>query len=123
MGDFWWEELTSDSSLLQTSFSQQGVAAINQDASTWTDTPAAKLLRLQQASAAMLPSTVDALQKVQFFPSLDPCHTWTLCASYCSSPWGSEHRRPSFHFEDSQGMFKPFKLLAGESSRHSHRCR
>jgi hypothetical protein len=49
---------------MQTSFSQQGVAAINQDATQWSDTPAQKLLRLQQASSFMMPALEASAEQV-----------------------------------------------------------
>ena len=49
---------------LQTSFSQQAVAAINQEAHEWADTPSQKLLRLQQAGEAMMPALVASAEQV-----------------------------------------------------------
>ena len=56
-------------SVVQTSFSQQGVAAINQDATSWSDTPAQKLLRLQQASTSMM-ALESSVEQVPYSPHL-----------------------------------------------------
>lgn len=53
---------------MQTTFSQQGVAAVKQEAHDWSDTPAQKLLRLQQAGESMMPALEASAEQV--------CQTW-----------------------------------------------